>query len=162
MLGLHFVHNSPNKICKFRCPPPQRRSALAWFSRKLNFIYQKHERHVYGSQPTKTWRKTKNLGFLSSQLLTCIDLIDGWRINKDIQYIKLFKLSPNDLSFNWGVVGMHMYNQLNTNLTATRKKHMEEVKANDDFSGMGSIENSASLPIIIGFLRVGGDSPNHS
>ena len=57
---------------------------------------------------------------------------------------------------------MHMYNKLNTNLTATRKKHMEEVKANDDFSGMGSIENSASLPIIIGFLRGGGDSPNHS
>ena len=54
-----------------------------------------------------------------------------------------------------------MYNKLNTHLTATKKKHMEEVKANDVFSGMGSKENSGSLPII-GFLRVGGDSPNHS
>ena len=56
---------------------------------------------------------------------------------------------------------MHMYNKLNTNLTATQKKRMEKVKANDDFFRDGE-QRKFSLPIIIGFLRGGGDSPNHS
>ena len=49
------------------------------------------------------------------------------RLKNKQRYIitsNFYKFSPNDLFFNWGVVGMHVYNKLNTNLTATRKKNI--------------------------------------
>lgn len=95
MLDLHFVHNSPNKICKFRCPPPQRRSALAWFSRKLFFLSTKNMRDMCMAHNQKTWRKNNFWDFFKSvAYLYNINLIGGWRINKDIQYIKLLQILP--------------------------------------------------------------------
>ena len=163
MLDLHFVHNSPNKICKFRCPPPQRRSALAWFSRKLFFLSTKNMRDMCMAHNQKTWRKNNFWDFFKSvAYLYNINLIGGWRINKDIQYIKLLQILPKWFILQLGGRRNAYVQQTEYTPYSNQKKHMEEVKANDVFSGMGSKENSVSLPIIIGFLRGGGDSPNHS